>query len=611
MKNKGEGFVVSARKYRPDTFEAVVGQSHVTNTLKNALKHDQLAHAFLFSGPRGVGKTTCARILATSINCLNISEEGDPCGTCASCMTFLEGRSLNIHELDAASNNSVEDIRKIIEQVRYVPTTGKKSVFIIDEVHMLSQSAFNAFLKTLEEPPPHAIFILATTEKHKILPTILSRCQKFDFRRIKVDSIADHLKNISEKEGIEFEYEALQLIGLKADGALRDALSIFDQIVSFSGGKVTYAVAMENLNVLDYDYFFQVLDLMKTQDHQGLLMLLNEVMEKGFDVKDFMVGLNEHFRNLLVAQTPKTLSLLETSDNIKKKYLEQSQHAGGTLLLNAFNLVSESESKLKAATNPRLMVELTLLKLAYLGSAITLAAVEGTEKKKSIAPKAQSSTSSIPTTPATAPDSEANSPPPPSEQDAPPLTSEDEPKVSDSPPDTTAGRTVKKNNSMAGMKLPSLNIPNSLADVDISETMGPGDDEDEEELIFEYNPKINILPSRFSAALERLREHLREESRESLRASLNPDYTKLEHNRWTQIVNSSHQKKLLLEEKWIVTNLREALDEPTLMLEILVEELKEGGDSQPYTVQDRLKLMQEKNPHLEILMKKFDAMINY
>ena len=381
MKNQGEGFVVSARKYRPDTFDAVVGQSHVTNTLKNALKHDQLAHAFLFSGPRGVGKTTCARILATSINCLNLSEDGDPCGTCASCLTFLEGRSLNIHELDAASNNSVEDIRKIIEQVRYVPTTGRKSVFIIDEVHMLSQAAFNAFLKTLEEPPPHAIFILATTEKHKILPTILSRCQKFDFRRIKVDDIANHLKGISEKEGIEAEFEALQLIGLKADGALRDALSIFDQIVSFSGGKVTYAVAMENLNVLDYDYFFQVLEFMKTQDHQSLLIMLHEIMEKGFDVKDFLVGLNEHFRNLLIAQTPKTVNLLETSDNIKKRYLEQSQQAGGTLLLNAFNLVSEAESRLKSATHPRLHVELTLMKLAYLNTAIDVAVGEEAKKK--------------------------------------------------------------------------------------------------------------------------------------------------------------------------------------------------------------------------------------
>jgi DNA polymerase-3 subunit gamma/tau len=295
-----EGFVVSARKYRPATFDSVVGQSHVTNTLKNAIKMGQLAHAFLFSGPRGVGKTTCARILAKAINCMNPPEDGEACNACESCTTFNEGRSLNIHELDAASNNSVEDIRKIIDQVRYVPAVGKKSVFIIDEVHMLSSSAFNAFLKTLEEPPAHAIFILATTEKHKILPTILSRVQKFDFKRIKVDAVAEHLKSICEKEGIEFEYDALQLIGLKADGGLRDGLSIFDQIVSFSNRHVTYKIVVENLNVLDYAYYFKAVEMMLSADYEGLLVMLNEVIDLGFEVKDFLVGLTEHFRNLLI-----------------------------------------------------------------------------------------------------------------------------------------------------------------------------------------------------------------------------------------------------------------------------------------------------------------------
>lgn len=377
-----EGFVVSARKYRPDRFDAVVGQSHVTNTLRNALKTEELAHAFLFSGPRGVGKTTCARILAKSINCETLSEDGDPCNTCSSCQSFMEGKSMNIHELDAASNNSVDDIRKIIEQVRYVPTAGKKSVFIIDEVHMLSQAAFNAFLKTLEEPPPHAVFILATTEKHKILPTILSRVQKFDFRRIKVNDIADHLKGICEKEGFQYEYEGLQLIALKADGALRDGLSIFDQLISYSGKNITYQIVLENLNVLDYDYFFRASEMIQTQNHQDLLLLFNEIIEKGFEPKDFITGLNEHFRNLLVAQTPKTLNLLEISDNIKKKYLEQSQSLPPSLLLNAFNLCSDTEMNLKRSANPRLIIELGLLKLAYLNTAIDLAKNGEAIKKK-------------------------------------------------------------------------------------------------------------------------------------------------------------------------------------------------------------------------------------
>ena len=375
-----EGFVVSARKYRPSTFDEVVGQGHVTNTLKNAIKLGELAHAFLFSGPRGVGKTTCARILAKSINCVNLSEEGDPCNECDSCKTFIEGRSMNIHELDAASNNSVEDIRKIIEQVRYVPTSGKKSVFIIDEVHMLSQAAFNAFLKTLEEPPPYAIFILATTEKHKILPTILSRCQKFDFRRIKVDYMADHLKSICEQESINFEYEALQLIGLKADGALRDALSIFDQIVSYSSKNVTYPIVLENLNVLDYDYFFQATDHIKNKDHESLLLMFNEVIEKGFDPKDFMVGLTEHFRNLLIALTPKTVGLLETSDNVKRKYLNNSKALPPNILLNAFQICSDAGARLKTTPNPRFLIELNLVKLAYLSNAVELAA-SAAEKK--------------------------------------------------------------------------------------------------------------------------------------------------------------------------------------------------------------------------------------
>jgi DNA polymerase-3 subunit gamma/tau len=374
-------YIVSARKYRPSTFASVVGQEHITQTLKSAILLDQLAHAFLFSGPRGVGKTTCARILAKAINCEALGPDGEPCNACESCRAYNEGKSINIHELDAASNNSVEDIRSLIEQTRYVPANGKRSVYIIDEVHMLSQSAFNAFLKTLEEPPPHVLFILATTEKHKILPTILSRCQKFDFRRIRVEDIARHLEDISKQEGVEYEYAALQQIALKADGALRDALSLYDQLVSYAAGKLSFARVLENLNILDYDYYFRAVELMEGAQHPALLLLLEEIVDRGFEAKDFLTGLLEHFRNLLICQTPETVALLETSENVQARYQEQCSRLSATWLLNAFHLCSEAEQKLRLAGNARLLVELTLIKLAHLQQAIAVAA--GEEKKKS------------------------------------------------------------------------------------------------------------------------------------------------------------------------------------------------------------------------------------
>ena len=376
-------YVVSARKYRPSTFISVVGQSHVTMTLRSAILLDQLAHAFLFSGPRGVGKTTCARILGKAINCDSLTPEGEPCNVCESCTAYNEGKSISIHELDAASNNSVEDIRNLIDQTRYIPPNGKKSVYIIDEVHMLSQSAFNAFLKTLEEPPAHVLFILATTEKHKILPTILSRCQKFDFKRIKADDIAQHLKYISEQEGITYEYAALQQIALKADGALRDALSLYDQLVSFTNKSLSFSAVLENLNILDYDYYFEAVAQMQAQNHTALLILLEELIQKGFEAKDFLKGLIEHFRNLLVCRQPQTVNLMEVSDNVKEKYLEQSGQADATWLLNAFNILMEAEHTMKNASHPRLQVELHLIKLAHLHQAISLTDLEEGVKKKS------------------------------------------------------------------------------------------------------------------------------------------------------------------------------------------------------------------------------------
>lgn len=375
-------YIVSARKYRPGTFASVVGQAHVTNTVKSAILLDQLAHAYLFSGPRGVGKTTCARILAKAINCTNLQEDGEPCNECDSCRSYNDGKSINIHELDAASNNSVEDIRNLIEQTRYVPANGTRSVYIIDEVHMLSAQAFNAFLKTLEEPPAHVLFILATTEKHKILPTILSRVQKFDFRRIRVDDIAKHLEYISTEEEVEFEYAALQQIALKADGALRDALSLYDQLVSYTGGKVTFQMVLENLNILDYEYYFKAVELMQAQDHPGLLLLLDEIIANGFEAKDVIIGLTEHFRNLIVCQDPQTLKLLETSDQVRDQYQRQSQGVNGSFLLNAFHLCGESEQQTRTANHPRLIVELLLIKLAHLTQAINVAAVASASPEK-------------------------------------------------------------------------------------------------------------------------------------------------------------------------------------------------------------------------------------
>jgi DNA polymerase III subunit gamma/tau len=367
-----DNFIVSARKYRPSTFETVVGQQHITGTLKNAIKNSQLAQAFLFCGPRGVGKTTCARILAKTINCQNLTAETEACGICDSCKSFQNGNSFSIHELDAASNNSVDDIRSLIEQVRIPPQTGKYKIYIIDEVHMLSTQAFNAFLKTLEEPPSYAIFILATTEKHKILPTILSRCQIFDFNRIKVEHIAGHLANIATKEGVGYDTDGLHLIAQKADGGLRDALSMFDQIVSFSNKNVNYQSVIDNLNILDYDYYFKLTDALLAEDTSRTLLVFDEVLSNGFDGSHFIAGLASHFRNLLVGKDASTLKLLEVSENIKQRYLQQSQQAEVGLLLSALNIANQCEINYRTSKNQRLQVELALLKMCHLSTAIQL-----------------------------------------------------------------------------------------------------------------------------------------------------------------------------------------------------------------------------------------------
>ncbi len=378
-------FIVSARKYRPQTFDTVVGQGHITTTLKNAIRHRQLGHAFLFCGPRGVGKTTCARILAKTINCENQTKEGEACDTCQSCKSFNEGASMNYFELDAASNNSVDNIRDLVDQVRFVPQSGRYKVYVIDEVHMLSQAAFNAFLKTLEEPPAYAKFILATTEKHKILPTILSRCQIFDFKRITTNDTVKHLEEICEKEAIKAERTALQVIAQKSEGCMRDALSILDKIVSFTAGELDYANTLEHLNILDAEFYFKLLQCMQEQDLSGAMLLYDEINRKGFEGDVVLNGFAEFIRNLLVCKDEKAAGLLEVVESFKDKYVSTAKNVSAPLLVSALNILNETEINYKAARNKRLHVELAIIKLCYLQQAIDISSGgSGLSKKKRI-----------------------------------------------------------------------------------------------------------------------------------------------------------------------------------------------------------------------------------
>ena len=376
-------FIVSARKYRPQTFDTVIGQSHITTTLKNAIKNQQLAHAFLFCGPRGVGKTTCARILAKTINCENQTKDGEACNSCQSCISFNDGASMNYFELDGASNNSVDDIRELVTQIRFVPQTGKYKVYVIDEVHMLSSSAFNAFLKTLEEPPPYAIFILATTEKHKIIPTILSRCQIFDFKRITTNDTVEHLEEICRKEDIKADKASLQVIAQKSEGCMRDALSILDKIVSFTNSELNYATTLEHLNILDADYYFKMLDCMQQQDLSGAMLLYDDINRKGFEGDLVVNGFSEFIRNLLVCKDEKAAGLLDVVESFKDKYISTAKNISPALLISALNILNETEINYRSARNKRLHVELALIKLCYLQQAIELSSdTNGLSKKK-------------------------------------------------------------------------------------------------------------------------------------------------------------------------------------------------------------------------------------
>ena len=599
-----ENFIVSARKYRPSTFESVVGQQHITNTLKNAIKNNQLAQAFLFCGPRGVGKTTCARILAKTINCTNLQPNGEACGTCDSCHSFLNGNSFNVHELDAASNNSVDDIRSLIEQVRIPPQGVRYKVYIIDEVHMLSQAAFNAFLKTLEEPPHYAIFILATTEKHKILPTILSRCQIFDFNRIRVDDMAHHLASIAQKESISYEPDGLHIIAQKADGGLRDALSMFDQIVSFSGGNVTYRSVIDNLNILDYDYYFNITDSLLKEDSANTLVLFDEILTKGFDGAHFISGLSEHLRNLLVGKDTATLKLLEVSDGIKTKYLQQSQASSVSFLLSAMNIANQCDLSYKLSKNQRLQVELALLKMCYLTSAFNLAATplnamptqDGQLKKK---PDTSTPLSNGSTAPKVNETSILHDPPAAYvTQKATPVTTEAAKEVKEAPvAEKARAFTPNTHTAATSVKIPSLKDWGKTP-----ETMV----EEEEDPYLKGDDKEDFTPDDFLKHWHDYAAKLKAEGKQNVLSVFNTNApVMLSPHVFEVVVGNKVQENLFKTERpYLLNFLRSSLKNFAIEVNARVDE--QVVVKRPYTNQEKFQHMAAKNPQLAELKKRFN-----
>lgn len=609
-----DNFIVSARKYRPITFDSVVGQQHITGTLKNAIHNNQLAQAFLFCGPRGVGKTTCARILAKTINCENILAGTEPCGACDSCKSFQNGNSFSIHELDAASNNSVDDIRNLIDQVRIPPQAGKYKIYIIDEVHMLSQAAFNAFLKTLEEPPSYAIFILATTEKHKILPTILSRCQIFDFNRIKVEDMASHLARIADGEGIAYDQDGLHIIAQKADGGLRDALSMFDQIVSFSNKNVTYQAVIDNLNILDYDYYFKLTDAILREDAAQTLLIFNEILNHGFDGSHFIAGLSAHFRNLLVAKEPTTLKLLEVSDSIRQKYLQQSQKASPGFLLSALNISNQCEINYKTSKNQRLQVELSLLKTCHIASAIKLSqlgsiqipsAAEGVKKKlpEPVAGQPQQSSVALSpqaTSPANAPVVENQVTPRPQANPVNYQASETKEEVkkdtiSNEPPKVKKGGWGASTAAI----IPSLPDLNTIYDNNTVAKEG-----DEPELI-RGSEQRDVSFGQFIAVWNSYAEQLKAENKINLYTMMTAMQPRLNGVLIEIDVENGVQMDVLQSAKVDVLNyLRVKLQNFSLDLQGVM--MEHTISRKPYTSQEKYQAMVNKNPLLDTLRKEFN-----
>ncbi|WP_367392064.1 DNA polymerase III subunit gamma/tau [Lewinella sp. LCG006] len=588
-------FVVSARKYRPQRFDEVVGQQHVSLTLKNALQSDHLAHAFLFCGPRGVGKTTCARILAKTLNCQNPTADFEPCNTCDNCVSFSQNASFNITELDAASNNSVEHIRALIEQVRFQPQQGKYKVFIIDEVHMLSQAAFNAFLKTLEEPPSYAIFILATTEKHKIIPTILSRCQIFDFKRIQTPDMVAHLADICEQEGIKADADALHIVAQKADGALRDALSIFDRIVSFSGKQISYEDVITNLNVLDYDYYFRVVDALLAEDIQQTLVIFDDIQRKGFDGDLFVTGLAEHLRNILVCKDEQTLSLLDASDSLRDRYQQQARLSGSDFILTTLNLANDCDLNYKLARNKRLHVEMTLIKMASIGRAFRIAdqplAAPATQEKKT--PDANVSSPV------------ANAADVPSVGIAPPSTSPGN--TPQAPAATTTNQQANSSTELNKKAPPTTSIPikeqaNTMAKANLSSMLAQLKEEDKIKVETVDKLQLNEVQKAWD-------KYVASVERDSLRFQLQGVELSLEHMTITAKVSSILIESAIREEHDLTETLRQELKAPDLMLKVEVDASmrKEEVKVKPKTLNAREKyqMMVEQNPAVKELVKRF------
>ena len=599
-------FVVSARKYRPQRFDEVVGQEHVSKTLKNALQNDKLAHAFLFCGPRGVGKTTCARILAKVLNCENRTEDFEACDKCNSCTSFNGNASFNINELDAASNNSVEHIRGLIEQVRFQPQQGEYKIFIIDEVHMLSQQAFNAFLKTLEEPPPYAIFILATTEKHKIIPTILSRCQIFDFKRIQIPRMVEHLQHICKEEGIEADKDALHIIGQKADGALRDALSIFDRMTSVAGKKIDYDSVIQNLNVLDYDYYFKVVDGMLTEDTAKVLLIFDEIFRKGFDPDIFINGLAEHLRNLLVCKDAKTLDLLETSDSLRKRYQEQANIAPNSFILTALNIAADCDINYKMARHKRLHVEMAVIKMTYIGRAVELSknpapAVIAEKKTPDVRSNTVVTPKSTPTpaqpVAATSPKSAPIEPTKtiaPEPQAIAPTTNDyisAEPTIVSEPePSTTANQ-----NGAAGRKKTKHDMP-SLSMID--------DDEEEEEII-DSNVSLDaeLLTNTWTAYIQQI-------DSPSVKAAFTKASVKVKDEVTIEVeVGSQMAKGMIQQEKDLIPFIRKRIPISNLAMEITIDTSKSSQLIKPkkvFSAKEKYEMMRQKNPMVHELRLRLD-----
>lgn len=600
-----ENFIVSARKYRPATFNTVVGQAHITNTLKNAIRTGHLAQAFLFCGPRGVGKTTCARILAKTINCTNRTADTEACDQCESCLSFNSGASLNVSELDAASNNSVDDIRNLVDQVRYAPQLGTHKVYIIDEVHMLSTSAFNAFLKTLEEPPRHAIFILATTEKHKIIPTILSRCQIFDFNRIQIEDIANHLAYIAGNEHITAETDALHIIAQKADGALRDACSIFDQIVSFAGNTITYKAVIDNLNILDYDYYFKVTDALMTQNISASLLLFNEILNNGFDGHNFIAGMGDHFRNLLVSKDAETLQLLEVGKNTKEKYRQQSASCSLSFLIKGLTILNKADIQYKSSKNQRLQVELSLMQLCTINAS---SPVEAEKKNEFAEPPAKPSIAT--TTVASAPTPATSTAPVVQQQ---PVATP-QPMVATSQPSTTQP-AAQSELSAVPVKKPIIkpSTPSIQQHLQTEKKADPGS-EPKQEMSVTGAGQVNreFTSDALHAAWEKYANDLKMKGKSNLgiallskRPVIGGDKTTIEFT-----INNKALEEAINEDKMnFLGFLRKELNNYAIQLNLLLTVNEEKANL--YTATDRYNRLVEKNPMIKKFRQTFDLDLEF